>query len=509
MDNKRKCYLYARVSTLSEEQATSFNAQTKYKSDDYNIVEVFADQGKTGTKILNRKSFCEMLYRCNIDIKEIEGNILFLKGDRIPEVNLIIVSHTSRFMRNQLLMKQLLLALKKNGVEVIFLDMGKSSFDTDIDFVMNILFLLDEQESKNTSLKVKRGLEKAREQRQYLHVGFGGMLGFNYIKEENKLVKNKDSKIVEQIFIDYVENKLSMRDLADKYNRTADKIRRILMNERYCGHNAYHKYTLDDNGKRVRQSEYDTFESTRIEPIISEELFLKAKDIRLSRRNSNNGGKCTDKYSLSSKIHCKNCGGIYFHKATNKKGDTWSCITKHNSRKCDSPNINEDKIIKYVEENIDNFEKQTEQLINFSISKIKTVNISILKKELLELNEKKEKLLDLYINNNLSKEIYLKKSNVIETQINSIKSDIDNAINIENSLKYLNTLSTTYTNKFNYFRNILSIDKYKILDEISSVTITKHYNSELDRIEPLISSLIFNGFEELNKLSNSFKLSFT
>lgn len=141
-ETKEKVYLYARVSTTSEEQLTSFNTQSNYKSSDYEIIEVFADYGKTATKVFNRPNFIEMLKRCNVLVEKHKGNIIFVSGESKAQVNKIIVSHSSRFMRNQILMKQCLLALQQNNVEVIFLDMGRSSFDNDIDFILNVFFLI-------------------------------------------------------------------------------------------------------------------------------------------------------------------------------------------------------------------------------------------------------------------------------------------------------------------------------------------------------------------------------
>ena len=97
--------LYYRVSTSSVEQDTSYIAQSNYKSSDYNIVRKYGDKG-TGTQVLNRKQFCEMILECGVDIKEVEGQILFIpSSEREAKYNTILVSHTSRFMRNQLLMK--------------------------------------------------------------------------------------------------------------------------------------------------------------------------------------------------------------------------------------------------------------------------------------------------------------------------------------------------------------------------------------------------------------------
>ena len=125
---KEQVYLYARVSTTSEEQLTSFNTQSNYKSSDYEIIEVFADYGKTATKVFNRPNFIKMLNKCNVKVKKHEGNIIFVTGNSEPEVNKIIVSHSSRFMRNQILMKQCLLALQKKQCRSYIFGHGKEFF---------------------------------------------------------------------------------------------------------------------------------------------------------------------------------------------------------------------------------------------------------------------------------------------------------------------------------------------------------------------------------------------
>lgn len=68
-------------------------------------------------------------------------------------------------MRNQLLMKSLLRVLTIKSIEVIFLDMVGSSLDKEIDFILNILFLLDEQESRNTNQRLHTGLKEGERQR--------------------------------------------------------------------------------------------------------------------------------------------------------------------------------------------------------------------------------------------------------------------------------------------------------------------------------------------------------
>ncbi|EJT6154781.1 recombinase family protein [Clostridium perfringens] len=497
---KKDCFLYCRTSTT--DQITSIKAQENFKSNEYNILEIFSDFGKSATKVKNRPQFIDMLNKCGVKIVSLENKIVFLPNGKKPQTNLIIVSHTSRFMRNAKYMEDVLDTLKEVGVEVRFLDMNKSSYDIDFKFTLSILFLLDEQESRNTSIKVKNGLKKAREQRQYLHYGFGNMLGLDYIKEENRLVKNKDSHIVENIFIDYGINKLSMRELANKYNKTADKIRRILMNEKYCGYNAYNKYN-EDNRSTLKEN-YEIFESDRIEAIITKELFDKCQEIRLSRKNSDGGGKATDTYSLSSKIICSQCGKSYFHKAKNKKGDTWCCITKHNSKQCDNPNVNEDLIIKYINQNLNRYKEITQTLINLSKERLIKIDITNMQNELLKLQTSKDKLLDLYLTDeSFDKETYLFKNAMIESNINSINSEIKKAQSIDESIEYLEKLQNSYNLQFNLFHDILNNNKYDIFNYISKIQVSKNFDVASNSIKPNIDYVIFKGFEKLHELEIS------
>jgi DNA invertase Pin-like site-specific DNA recombinase len=88
---RRKVAAYARVSTDSDEQYSSYEAQVKYYKDfiqdrvDWDYVNVYADEGISGTSTKRRASF-------NLMIKDaLEGKI-----------NLIITKSISRFARNTL-----------------------------------------------------------------------------------------------------------------------------------------------------------------------------------------------------------------------------------------------------------------------------------------------------------------------------------------------------------------------------------------------------------------------
>lgn len=495
---KEKAFLYYRVSTTSEEQDTSFIAQSNYKSENYDIVAKFGDKG-TARNIKKRPSFREMLYRCNVNIKEIEGHTLFVVGDRKPEVNTILVSHTSRFMRNQLLMKQLLNTLAQNNIKVIFLDLGRSSLDSDFDFVMNVLFLLDEQESKNTSFKVKKGLERAREQRQYLHYGYGNMLGFDYIKEENKLVKNKDAEIVANIFNDY-KNGESVRSLSAKYGYNQNKILRILDNEKYAGQIAYNKWE-NKNDKKVRVKDYTYFETDRIEKIISLELFEECQKIKDSRKQGNRR-KGINTYSLTGKIKCK-CGSNFFHH--DKKGgySSWKCLNKHNNNACDIPSINENTILKYLKSDygLSALKNGFKFRIDNAIYELKvTEDIFVIENRIKPLEEKLERLKRLFVIGDISEEEYIQQRNTFNKELEDHKEIIKKMKERGKAIKELKQLKENYLEIFDRLNNLLHSDnKDDIFNEIFYIEVGEIYDIIKYKKKSDIKKVVFKDFLPIEK----------
>ena len=86
---KRRVAAYARVSTDSDEQFTSYEAQIDYYTnyiksrDDWEFVEVYTDEGITGTSTKHREGFKRMIADA-------------LAG----KIDLIVTKSVSRFARN-------------------------------------------------------------------------------------------------------------------------------------------------------------------------------------------------------------------------------------------------------------------------------------------------------------------------------------------------------------------------------------------------------------------------
>lgn len=114
---------YCRVSTDKEDQRNSLAAQQEFfrsyiqKRPDWKLVEIFADEGLSGTSTKRRPQFTEMVRRA-------------MAG----EIDLIITKEVSRFARNTVDTLQITRQLKSRGVWVLFLNDNINTGDNDGEF---------------------------------------------------------------------------------------------------------------------------------------------------------------------------------------------------------------------------------------------------------------------------------------------------------------------------------------------------------------------------------------
>lgn len=113
---KRRTAGYARVSTDSDEQFTSYEAQVDYYTnyiksrDDWEFVEVYTDEGISATNTKKREGFKRMVEDA------LDGKI-----------DLIVTKSVSRFARNTVDSLTTVRQLKEKGIEIYF---EKKDLDT-------------------------------------------------------------------------------------------------------------------------------------------------------------------------------------------------------------------------------------------------------------------------------------------------------------------------------------------------------------------------------------------
>ena len=106
---KRKVAAYARVSTDSEEQKTSYDAQVDYythyiqKRADWEFVGIYTDEGISATNTKYREGFNRMI------ADALDG-----------QIDLIVTKSISRFARNTVDSLTAIRKLREKGIEVYF-----------------------------------------------------------------------------------------------------------------------------------------------------------------------------------------------------------------------------------------------------------------------------------------------------------------------------------------------------------------------------------------------------
>ena len=168
---KLRVAAYCRVSTDSDEQETSYDAQvthyTEYiqKNPEWMLAGIFADDGISGTNTKKRDEFNRMIDEC------MTGNI-----------DMIITKSISRFARNTLDCLQYIRQLKDKNIPVYFEKESINTMDAKGEVLITIMASLAQQESQSLSQNVKLGLQY-RYQQGKVQVNHNRFLG--YTKDEN------------------------------------------------------------------------------------------------------------------------------------------------------------------------------------------------------------------------------------------------------------------------------------------------------------------------------------
>lgn len=449
VDAKKRVAAYCRVSTDNEDQANSFESQQRYfrqyidRNPNWELYEVFADEGITGTNTKKRKEFNRMI-----------------ECAKHGDFDLIITKEISRFARNTLDSIYYTRDLKKHGVGVIFLNDNINTLDGDAELRLAIMSSIAQEESRKTSERVKWGQKRQMEQ----GVVFGrSMLGYD-VKDGKMTVNEEGAEIVRLIFHKFVhEGKgthVIARELREdgilpmrvkEWSNTV--ILRMIRNEKYCGDLVQKKtYTpdfLSHEKKYNRGQEEFVIIKDHHEPIISRELFDEANRILDAKSLSQEGkAKHSNRYPFSGKIKCGCCGASYVARyKTRKDGSrykSWRCqeAAKHGSPHTDKAGNhvgctgitirNEDAIhvmylvtqsLKYDRDRIvHNLVSIIQSIMAMDTSGMDTDKI---KNQIQAIEDRRAKLLDIYMSGDISKEEFTAARAKCDAEMEELQSVID------------------------------------------------------------------------------------
>lgn len=336
---KLRVAAYCRVSTDSDEQATSYEAQVAHYTDyiqrnpEWELAGIFADAGITGTNTKKRTKFNRMIDEC------MDGKI-----------DMIITKSISRFARNTLDCLKYIRQLKDKNIPVYFEKEAISTLDSKGEVLLTIMASLAQQESQSLSQNVKLGLQY-RYQQGHVQVNHNRFLGYTKDADGKLVIDPEQAEVVKRIYREYLEgysmDRIAAGLEADGILTGAGKtkwytstINTILRNEKYIGDDLLQKTVTTDflNKTRIKNngSVQQYYVEDDLEAIIPREIYLQVQEELVRRRvvhTSANGTKRTysSKHFFSMLVYCNSCGEMYRRIHWNNRGCksiVWRCESR-------------------------------------------------------------------------------------------------------------------------------------------------------------------------------------
>lgn len=440
---KLRVAAYCRVSTDSDEQLESLQAQRKHyesyinKNPDWEYAGIYYDEGISGTKKENRAQLVRMIRDC-------ENN----------KIDLIITKSISRFSRNTTDCLEMVRKLLEIGTFIYFEKENINTQRMENELMLSILSSLAENESISTSKNNKWAIQKRFQNGTY-KISYPP---YGYENKDGQMVVNEEqAETVRIIFAEALSGKGTQK-IADNLNSQgipskrggrwqATTILGILKNEKYTGDVILQKtYTDSSFNKRMNYGEKDKyFIENHHEAIISHDEFEAVQaiiDQRAREKGIEKGNnKYQNRYSFTSKIICSECGSNFkrrVHSSGRKKYVAW-CCNKHLREK-------DECSMKFIrDEDIKNtFVNMLNKLIfgrSLILKPLRNVLSSINKSDILLKIEEIEKQTEEKMQQRELLISFMKKGYLEQTlfkrEKNDLQMDIDNYIQQKETLLHL------------------------------------------------------------------------
>ena len=430
---------YCRVSTDKTDQLNSLEAQKEFFSEytkrtGDKLVRLYADEGISGTKIKNRKEFLRMM-------ADAERGLF----------DMVVVKDISRFARNTVDLLQNIRKLKALGIETQFLTANMTSMGNS-EFVLTIFGALAQEESANTSKRVKFGKKMNAEKGRVPNIVYGyDKIPGDYF---NLSINEEEAAVIRQIYKWYIQDGygtarisgfLNERGLKTKRNCqwSQNAVCRILTNELYTGKIINGKQEVTDflTGQRKEKDETDWMVVERPElRIIEPETFEQAQQTMQARGKAFRVDKerQSNKYLFSTLIKCKECGWSFRRTVRTYKNTyvRWVC-SGHNGKGADScPNavaLDEEELIQTLQKYFSDLLESKKNVIRHitnefqRVYKAKDENLNYEKElnaRLSKLQKTRQRYMDMYADDLISREELNEKIGGMRKEIEGLESEL-------------------------------------------------------------------------------------
>lgn len=323
---------------------------------EYDFVDIYADEGISGTNTKKRDEFNRMIADC-----------------RVGKIDLIITKSISRFARNTLDCLNYVRELKELKIGIIFEKENINTLDAKGEVLLTILSSLAQDESRGISENSTWGIRRRFEQGQY-KISTKRFIGYEN-DEDGKLIINKEqAKIVVRIYEEFLTGKTvdhiarilkaeKIKSWDGKYNWQPKTLDSMLRNEKYKGDTILQKSYTTDFLTKKRVMNDGTVQMYHIEEdheaIIDAEMW-EAVQLEIKRRAQYCMKHQNNAYSQKSevnpfygKIICGTCGHSYSRvKYKDRKGNIivkWRCGSSNmvgGKKVCSNRYVREETLMK-------------------------------------------------------------------------------------------------------------------------------------------------------------------
>lgn len=436
---KRKVAAYARVSTDSDEQFTSYEAQIDYYTsyiksrEEWEFISVYTDEGITGTSTKRREGFKQMI------ADALDGRI-----------DLIVTKSVSRFARNTVDSLTTIRKLKEHGTEVYFEKENIWTFDSKGELLITIMSSLAQEESRSISENCTWGQRKRMADGK-VSVPFGRFLGYDRGEDGNLVVNPKEAEVVRDIYRLFLSGLtphaiakiLTERGISTPGGKTKwiqGTVQSILTNEKYKGDALLQKcYTADFLTKRQIRNcgeipQY--YVENNHEAIISRHTYELVQQEFQRRKNVR--GRYSGVDIFASRIRCGECGAYYgakvWHSNSKYRKVIYRCNSKYGGgHSCKTPHLQEEEIkaffvravnqlLSVKDEVIANLEAVT--VILFDTSEIADKK-SARKEDMYALMERIQSMIAENARVPLEQSDYIRRYDALASKYDALKSEHD------------------------------------------------------------------------------------
>lgn len=441
---------YCRVSSDSADQLHSFAAQIRYYKDyermhpECKLVDIYADEGLTGTSADKRDEVNRLIRDCK-------------KG----KIDRIIVKSVSRFARNTQDLLICIRMLKEIGVSVYFEEQGIDTDKLNSEMIVTFPGMAAQQESESISGNMRWSYKKRMESGEFNCC----TPAYGYILKDGQMIVNEsEAAVVRRIFDLYLQGCgkqniatiLNKEGLCRRYGNEKwhqSTVDYILNNERYMGDAILQKsYTTDTMPFKKKRNNGELpkyYVENSNPPIVSRETYSAVQELQQKRKNNCCNHK--NRYLLSGKIICPDCGQTFRRQLIDNTG-YWICCKKASgATECRNLRFKENavydtftlmiqKLTDYREILVGDLIRQIENIQNRASD---TVNqIKEIDKNIADLSAQNVVIARLHTNGVLNNADFSARSSEINNKISDLRSKRKKLLSEDKNSELIDTLKS-------------------------------------------------------------------